>query len=177
MTTVEQTAVLRYRPLVADDLAHAPLRCQGTHDEVMATVADLGASAILCFDNDRHVAQLQFRRYDPGLRSPDGLWDPRYWGDFGLHAPSLPRDTLAVFCYHVGQLDDSDARDVSYQGRGIGLSMLDKLIAWAREHRFAAIVAKHVPPFPAIMAFMGAQPARSYEQRAAHVLMFYRRHR
>ena len=165
MTATRHIAPLRYRPLVADDLAHVPLRCQGTRDEVTATVADLGASAILAFEGDRHVAQLQFRRYDPTLRSLDGLWDPRYWGDFGQHAPALPPDTLAIFCYHVGQLDDSDVRDVNYQGRGIGLDLLDALIAWARDRRFAAIVAKHVPPFPAIMGFMGGQPAFRYEQR------------
>ncbi|MGE3772944.1 MAG: GNAT family N-acetyltransferase [Gammaproteobacteria bacterium] len=166
MTTADTApATLCFRPLEARDLDAVPLRCQGTREEVQATIADLGASAILAFEGDRHVAQLQFRRYDPRLRSPDGLWDPRYWGDFGVHAPALPRDTLAVFCYHVGQLDDSDARDVSYQGRGIGLALLDALIAWARERRYAALVAKCVPPYPAVMAFMGGQPARVYEPR------------
>lgn len=164
MTTTTATT-LRFRPLEPGDLGKVPLRCQGTPDEVRATLADLGASAILAFDGDRHVAQLQFRRYDSGLRSPDGLWDPRYWGDFGEHAPALPRDSLAIFCYHVGQLDDTDARDASYHGRGIGLALLDALIAWARERRHAALIAKHVPPYPAVMAFMGGQPARVYAQR------------
>jgi GNAT superfamily N-acetyltransferase len=136
---------------------------------VRARVADLGAAAMLAFDGDTHVGQLQFRRYDPALRSADGIWDPRYWGDFGDEAPRLPRDTLALFCYHVGQLDATDARDPRYQRRGIGLALLDAVIAWARDRGYAALVAKHTPPFPAVMGFMGGQSARRYEERGFRV--------
>jgi GNAT superfamily N-acetyltransferase len=156
---------IHYRPLVAADLEAVPLNCQGTLEEVRARVADLGAAAILAFDGDRHVGQLQFRRYDPALRSGDGIWDPCYWGDFGDDAPALPRDTLAIFCYHVGQLDATEKRDPGYQHRGIGLAMLDALIAWARERGYAALVAKHTPPYPSVMAFMGGQSAHRYEER------------
>jgi GNAT superfamily N-acetyltransferase len=160
---------IHYRPLVAADLAAVPLNCQGSRDDVRARVADLGAAAMLAFDGDRHVGQLQFRRYDPALRSTDGIWDPRYWGDFGDDAPALPHDTLAIFCYHVGQLDATDVRDPRYQQRGIGLALLDALIAWARERGYAALVAKHTPPYPAVMGFMGGQSARRYEARGFRV--------
>lgn len=155
---------IRYRALVADDLDHVPLNCQGAPEAVRARLADLGATAILAFDAEQHIGQLQFRRYDPLLRTPNGLWDPLYWGDFGEHAPVMPRDTLAIFCFHVGQLDATDARDGRYQNRGIGLGLLDALIAWARKNNYAALIAKHTPALPAVMGFMGGMSAPRYEQ-------------
>ena len=117
------------------------------------------------FDGDRHIAQLQFRRYDAKARSPNSIWDPAYWGDFGDHAPDLPRDTVAVHCFHVGQLDNTDARDARYQGRGIGLQLLDHLLAWAPEAAFEAVVAKASPSVRPVMVFMGGQARESYEER------------
>lgn len=158
-------SALHFRPLVADDLGRVPLNCQGTDEEVAARIEDLGASAVLAFDGEQHVAQLQFRRYDPALRSQNGIWDPRYWGDFGDDAPALPRDTLAIFCFHVGQLDATEARDARYQQRGIATALLDRLLAFARERGFATIIAKHTPPVPAVMGFMGGLSAERYAQR------------
>lgn len=154
-----------YRAMVAADIEHVPLQCQGSTTALHERIADVGASAILAFDGEQHVAQLQFRRYDEKLRSPDGLWDPLYWGDFGAHAPQLPQETLSVFCFHVGQLEDSEARDSRYQGRGIGLAMLDYFIRWAEVQEFAAIIAKFTPAPRAVMSFMGGQPEASYAER------------
>ena len=151
--------------MILDDVAHVPLGCQGSRDEIEQRINELGAAAILAFDGEQHVAQLQFRRYDPELRSPDGLWDPLYWGDFGEHAPHLPRKSLSVFCYHVGQLEDTEAREARYQGQGIGLAMLDSLLAWASVAGFEAIAAKCTPPSRAVMSFMGGQPADAYRER------------
>lgn len=158
-------SALHFRPLVAHDIDRVPLSCQGTREEVAARIEDLGASALLAFDGEQHVAQLQFRRYDPALRSQNGIWDPRYWGDFGDDAPALPRDTLAIFCFHVGQLDASEARDARYQQRGIATALLDALVSYARERGFAAIIAKHTPPLPAVMGFMGGLSTARYAQR------------
>jgi GNAT superfamily N-acetyltransferase len=158
-------ARLELRPMTLADLDRVPLRCQGSREEIAARIADLGAAAILAFDGDRHVAQLQFRRYAPQLRSPTGIWDPLYWGDFGEHAPALPENSLAVFCYHVGQVEDSDARDAAYQGHGIATALLDALIAWARDHGIAALVAKCTPPPYAVMSFMGGLSAARYAER------------
>ena len=161
-----QTATtINYRSMVAADLAQVPLQCQGSRTALEARIADVGSAAILGFDQAQHVAQLQFRRYDASLRSPNGLWDPLYWGDFGDHAPQLPHATLAVFCFHVGQLEDSDARDARYQGRGIGLEMLDFLIEWATARQFEAMVAKFTPAPRAVMSFMGGQPESAYTAR------------
>ena len=154
--------MITYRPMKMADIDHVPLGCQGGRDAVAARIADLGSAAILGFDREQHVAQVQFRRYDPALRSPNGLWDPLYWGDFGEHAPELPDDSLATFCFHVGQTDDSEARDSRYHGCGIGLALLDRLIEWATAAGYAAIVAKCTPPDRAVMSFMGGHPAAAY---------------
>ncbi|MEM7017688.1 MAG: hypothetical protein AAF512_10185, partial [Pseudomonadota bacterium] len=118
-------SAIHYRPMGVGDIDSVPIGCQGEHAELAERFSELGSAAILAFDGTQHVAQLQFRRYDAALHSAEGIWNPDYWGDFGEHAPSLPQATLAVFCYHVGQLDDSDTRDPKYQGRGIGLALLD----------------------------------------------------
>ena len=156
---------IEIRPMTADDLGRVPIGHQGDLDEVRHRIAELGSSAILAFDGTQHVGQLQFRRYEPGLRSPRGINHPLYWGDFGDRAPALPVRTLAVFCYHVGQLDDTDARDARYQGRGLGARLLDELVAWARRENFAAVVAKAVSPERGVMTFMGAQSVAIYRSR------------
>ena len=156
---------LTYRPMILSDLDRVPVGCQGARDVIVKRIGDLGAAAILAFDGEKHVAQLQFRRYQQTLRSPDGLWDPLYWGDFGQHAPPLPYDTLSVFCYHVGQLEDSEARDASYQGKGIGLALLDYFLQWASDAGYVSVVAKCTPSARSIMSFMGRQPAEAYVER------------
>ena len=156
---------ISYRPMLLSDIDQVPLGCQGQRDAIVARIGELGAGAILGFDGDQHVAQLQFRRYDQTLRSPDGLWDPLYWGDFGEQAPALPAKTLSVFCYHVGQLEDSDARDANYQGQGIGLALLDYFLNWAAPAGFACVTAKCTPTPRAVMSFMGGQPAEAYINR------------
>jgi hypothetical protein len=156
--------------MTAVDVGVVPIGHQGKPDEVRQRIADLGASAMLAFDGAQHVGQLQFRRYEPGIRSPKGLWDPLYWADFAGHAPDLPAQTLAVFCYHVGQLDDTDARDSGYQGRGLSLSLLDHFLDWATQAGFAAVVAKAVPPSRPVMMFMGGQSANAYQARGFEIV-------
>ncbi len=151
--------------MAAADIGRVPTGHQGEPQEVRQRIRDIGSSAILAFDGPQHVGQLQFRRYVPGTRSPQGLWHPLYWADFGDRDLDLPAQTLAVFCYHVGQLDDTDDRDPRYQGRGIGLRLLDGLLDWATQAGFAALVAKAVPAPRPIMAFMGGQAAKAYQER------------
>lgn len=158
------------RPMTAHDVGDVPLAHQGEPDEVRQRIVELGSSAILAFDGMQHVGQLQFRLYEPGVRSPRGLHHPLYWADFEGRGPVLPARTLAVFCYHVGQLDDTDARDARYQGRGLGARLLDALLAWATEAGFAAVVAKAVPPERGVMGFMGGQPPAIYEARGFAVV-------
>ena len=158
-------ARLTFRPMTLADLDRVPLRCQGAREEIAARIAALGAAAILAFDGDRHVAQLQFRPYAPLVRSPTGIWDPLYWGDFGAGAPALPANSLAVFCYHVGQLEDSDERVAAYQGHGIATALLDHLLAWARDHGVPALIAKCTPSPYAVMSFMGGLSATRYLER------------
>lgn len=148
-----------------DDVGRVPIGHQGDASEVVARIADLGSSAMLAFDDEQHVGQLQFRRHVPGTRSPRGLHDPLYWGEFGVHEPDVPEGAIALYCYHVGQLDDTDARDARYQGRGIGARLLDALVSWADERGVPAVVAKAVPPFRPVATFMGGQPAVAYEAR------------
>ena len=141
-----------FRLMTADDIGRVPIGCQGGEAALRARIADVGSAAVLAFDGAQHVAQLQFRRYDSACRSPNGLWDPLYWGEFGDAAPALPADSLSIFCYHVGQLDDSEHRDARYQGRGLGVALLDYLLDWAVGAGFAAVTAKATPPHRAVMA-------------------------
>lgn len=158
-----------YRMMTLDDVARIPISCQGSVLEIEARIRDLGGAAVLGFDRDQHVAQLQFRRYARDLRSPRGLWDPAYWGDFGEQAPRLSEKTLSVFCYHVGQLDETERRETQYQGRGIGLQLLDYLVSWATDSGFEYIVAKATPADRRVMSFMGGQPVSAYLQRGFDV--------
>lgn len=162
---------LTYRMMTTSDVEAVPIDCQGTSDEVRARIDDLGSSAVLVFDGDQHVGQLGFRRYEPGVRSPSGVMDPLYWGDLAdAPALELPRSTLNVFCYHVGQLEVGAARDARYQRRGIGLRLLDELLGWAEGAGFDAIVAKAVPPYRPIAVFMGGHPAAAYADRGFDVV-------
>ena len=166
----KEADTISFRPMTAADVGSVPIGHQGEADEVRQRIADLGSSALLAFDGERHVGQLQFRRYAPGTRSPNSLWDPLYWADFDERDLGLPERTLAVFCYHVGQLADTDDRDARYQGRGIGLRLLDHFLDWAMQAEFEAVVAKAVPAPRPIMAFMGGQPAKAYQERGFDVV-------
>ena len=163
----------RYRLLERADLEQVPLSCQGTPEQVVERIAEIGSSAMLAFEGDRHVGQLQFRPYLPGTVSPDGINDPLYWMDFGEHAPPLPERTLALFCFHVGQLESGSAREPQYFGRGMGTELLDATLEWAGKSGFRAVVAKATPATWPIPQFMGGMPAgvyasRGFEQAASY---------
>lgn len=162
MAAPETLSGIHFRPLTADDMGRVPMDCHGEAASVAERIADLGAAAILAFDGEQHIGQLQFRRHRPELRSAKGVFSPDYWGDFGGRAPALPERTLCIYCYHVGQLADGPARDARYQGRGLGAALLDQFIAWAEANGFAAIVAKSMPADPGVVQFMGGQTARVY---------------
>ncbi|MGE4616138.1 MAG: GNAT family N-acetyltransferase [Gammaproteobacteria bacterium] len=161
---------IRYRLMTLADITRVPIGCQGDASALAARIREVGSSAVLAFDGEQHVAQLQFRPFCRALRSPNGLWDPRYWGDFGDDAPDLPSKMLSIFCYHVGQLEDTEDRDARYQGQGIGLEMLDFLLRWARTRGFAGIIAKASPSHRAVMSFMGGQSVESYRERGFEVI-------
>ncbi len=164
---MSEAGALHYRMMTAIDVGRVPIDHQGTPQDVLARIADLGSSAALVFDGDQHVGQLQFRRYDPSLRSPNGVMDPLYWGDFhAVPRPALPAGTINLFCYHVGQLRSGEPqeRDSSYQGRGIGVRLLEELIDWADAASVEVIVAKAVPPFRPLAVFLGGHPVSVYEE-------------
>lgn len=75
--------------MVAGDPGTAPTDCQRSLKEGAERIADLGAAAILAFDGNRHVGQLQFRRRRPQLRSAAGIF-----ADVGL-APGRNPDVVA----------------------------------------------------------------------------------
>ena len=168
-----QRDALRYRPLTTADIGSVPLQHQGAEDDVRARIAACGSAAMLVFDGDLCVGQLQFRPYVPGSVSPNGLHDPLYWMDFGGRTPPLPERTLALFCYHVGQLDESDARDPRYLGRGIGTRLLDETLAWAGGAAFAAVVAKGLTPLWPVVQYMGGMPDAVYTSRGFHAAARY----
>jgi hypothetical protein len=162
-----------YRPLEPEDIEDVPLSCQGSPEQVAERIAEIGSSAMLAFEGARHVGQLQFRPYVSDTTSPDGINDPLYWMDFGSHAPPLPERALALFCFHVGQLENGSAREPQYFGRRMGTDLLDATLVWARKASFQAVVAKATPPTWPIPQFMGGMPAgvyasRGFEQAASY---------
>lgn len=142
----------------AADVGQVPIAHQGDEREVLERIAAIGSSAWLAFDGARHVGQLQFRLYVPGAQSPNGVWDPLWWMDFGGRAPALDPLTLAICCCHVGQLDDTADRDQRYLGRGIGADLLDHFLEWTRNRDFGAVIAKATPGVRAVMEFLGGFP-------------------
>ncbi len=151
--------------MTLDDIGRVPVDCQGERAALEARIAELGSAAMLAFDAGRHVGQLQFRKYEPGLRSQAGVFAPDYWGDFEGRRPDLPAETLCLYCYHVGQTAPGKDRDPIYQGRGIGAGLLDALIAWARAAGYVAVVAKAMPASGPVLQYMGGQPERIYKAR------------
>ncbi len=170
----ESEGRIHYRLLTKADVDRVPLQHQGSREEVLQRIEALGSSAMLAFEGDRHVGQLQFRLYVPNTISPAGLMDPLYWMDFEGRAPSLPDRTLALFCYHVGQLDDTDARDSRYFGRGIGTRLLEDTLAWMADAGVQAVIAKGLPAIPPVPQFMGGLPASSYLSRGFEAVARYR---
>lgn len=158
----DEIVQIDYRPMEANDVGTYPIGCQGEADVVRARINDLSASAILAFDGSKHVGQLHFRRFDAELRAPNGIWTPDYWGDFGDNAPDPGQNALSIFCYHVGQTDESDDRDEQYFGQGIGGGLLDFFLKWAEQKGFDAVVAKATPEARPVMTMMGGQPASVY---------------
>lgn len=159
---------LSYRMMNHDDVGSVPIGCQGSAGEVHARINDLGSCGVLGFNDGRHVAQLQFRRYDRFTRSPNSIWDAAYWGDFGSFAPALPDDSLAVHCLHIGQLEEGIARDPIYQGRGIGGELMAFFLKWATAEGFRACVAKAAPPVRPVQNFMGGQSGGFFERHGFH---------
>ena len=163
----------RYRLLEGADVEQVPLSCQGTPEQVVERIAEIGSSAMLAFEGATHVGQLQFRSYLAGTVSPDGINDPLYWMDFANQAPPLPERTLALFCFHVGQLEDGGARDPQYFGRRMGTELLDATIVWAGGSGFRAVVAKATPPTWPIPQFMGGMPPGVYASRGFEQAVSY----
>jgi hypothetical protein len=170
----DRKSEFHYRPLERADLEGVPLSCQGSRAQITDRIAEIGSSAMLAFEGSRHVGQLQFRPYVPGTRSPDGINDPLYWMDFEGHEPPLPVKTLALFCYHVGQLEDGGERDPRYFGRRMGTGLLDATLAWARQSGFRAVVAKATSSTWPIPQFMGGMPVRVYASRGFEETASYR---
>jgi hypothetical protein len=46
---------LRYRLLERADVEQVPLSCQGTLEQVVERIAEIGSSAMLAFEGDWHV--------------------------------------------------------------------------------------------------------------------------
>lgn len=68
-------------------------------------------------------------------------------------------------CFHVGRLVNTHDSNRDYFGQGIGKALLDASINWAKEHKYAGIIAhggsKSVLEYNVVM---GCLPWTSYEQ-------------
>jgi hypothetical protein len=128
---------------------------------------------MMVFEGQKHIGQLQFRPFVPNTVSPQGLHHPLYWMDFQGHAPALPRKTLSLFCYHVGQTDNTQARDSRYFGKGIGLCLLEKTLQWAEDVGFEAVIAKGCPGYRTIIEYMGGMPTEVYQEKGFKIIATY----
>ena len=128
---------------------------------------------MLVFDGPKHIGQLQFRPYIPNTVSPQGLHHPLYWMDFQGQAPELPEKTLALFCYHVGQTDNTQARDSHYFGKGIGLHLLKETLRWSQKAGFEAVIAKGCPGYRPIIEYMGGMPTEVYREQGFKIANTY----
>ena len=93
--------------------------------------------------------------------------------DFEDQAPKMPDRSLSLFCFHVGQLDNTDRRDPRYMGRGIGTRLLDETIAWAEKAGFSAIIAKGLSSLWPIPQVMGGMPTELYLRRQFKIATSY----
>ncbi len=93
--------------------------------------------------------------------------------DFQDRAPDLPEKTLALFCYHVGQTDNTQARDPRYFGQGIGLRLLKETLQWAKDAGFEAVIAKGCPVYRPIIEYMGGMPTEVYRQQGFKITATY----
>lgn len=128
---------------------------------------------MIVFDGQKHIGQLQFRPFVPNTVSPRGLHDPLYWMDFQGQAPDLPGKTLSLFCYHVGQTDNTQTRDSRYFGKGIGLSLLEKTLRWAEDAGFEVVIAKGCPGYRSIIEYMGGMPTDVYREKGFKIIATY----
>ena len=128
---------------------------------------------MVVFDDLKHIGQLQFRPYVPGTVSPQGLHHPLYWMDFQGHAPDLPEKTLSLFCFHVGQTDNTQARNPLYFGKGIGAALLNRTLEWAEAVGFEAVIAKGCPGVRPIIEFMGGMPTEVYRGKGFRIEAVY----
>ena len=155
---------LELRMMTLADVGTVPIGHQGAPDQVRRRIEDLGrapSSPSTAVGTSPSSSSAATRRAGG---CPAG-WTSRCtgWTSTATRSP-LPEQTIVVFCYHVGQTDDSDARDPQYWGRGWVCGSLDMLVGWAAEHGYA-IVAKGVPAARPVMTFLGGQPASVYESR------------
>ena len=164
---------LSFRLFTADDIENIPTSCQGSPEEILDRISKCGSSAMLVFEGSTHIGQLQFRSYVPNTVSPKGIHEPLYWMDFKGHAPEFPDKTLAVFCFHVGQLDNTQDRDSRYFGKGIGLRLLKETLKWAADAGFEAMVAKGCSELRPVIEYMGGMPADVYRNEGFMVKAQY----
>jgi len=170
-------ATLLYRPMDERDVPFVPLECQGEPAEVRERIRTAGSSALLAFHDGRCVAQLQFRPYVPGTRSPRGIHHPLYWMDYPSEMPAVLEPALSLFCFHVGQSEnDPERRDPRYLGRCIGQELLRQTLRWAEGHGYRAVIAKAFAPCWPVIQYMGGMPGSVYERHGFIELLRYQDH-
>jgi hypothetical protein len=67
-------------------------------------------------------------------------------------------------------VDNTARRDERYLGRGIGSALLDHFLSWARERRFAGVIAKATADERAVMEFLGGFPVGVYQARGFTII-------
>ena len=169
------------RPIESAELDRIVLRCWPPRETLDRLFRDQGTIGMAAWEGDRNVAQLHCYR----VTAPDGKeWKAAEdgpmganwwtesdrlfegWGQWGpLKAElGLSGPIWCHACFHVGRtLDDPEANDPRYLGRGIGTALCKASVRWAREHGHVAVVAPGSPhDVPEFTSWYGHLPWTTY---------------
>ena len=180
---VEETRTPEARPIAAE--SENGVR-QGTIAEFLRAVCRAyGSCAVLAIDRNHVIGKLRFYpqklvdMLEPGpcLQTPDHV---RGIAAFDLESlppkDSLSEKVLRIWCFQV--LNDYKAmaegrpqRWPSYLRRGIGTTMLKKLIEWSRAEGWDEIHATAIPHIRPLMAWSAALSVERYRKLGFEVTL------
>lgn len=177
--------VVTVRPIVSGELGRIVLRCWPERDVLDRLFAEQGTIGMAAWEGDQCVGLLHCYH----IVLPEGTGWVSTWGaNWWCGEPDDPTDyvftdrlrwgpgktklemTGAVWCHaccHVGRTLQaaavSDDPDPRYFGRGIGTALCEASITLAREHDYAAVLARGVPEgLRELAIWAGALPWTTY---------------
>lgn len=149
------------RPIGPADLDHIVLRCWPDRTILDRLFAEQGTIGMAAWEGDTCVGLLHcYRVVLPDGRNDDwpdngGNWwvGEKAWTEWQKWGPRMPGFALTgpAWCHgccHVGrtlEVEATDDPDPRYYGRGIGTSLGEASVRWARERDYVAVLAPGAP--------------------------------